>query len=189
MKRSDVMEIVARYRNGAPAITGPGATSGTFWAAAHEPATIYNMEMGYATPMCLGVALALPAQKVIALEGEGSAILGMPALVTIGRYQPPNLVVIIFDNKLYGTGGGEVETGTATGTDLRAVATACGIKHAESVTDVEQAEEMIRRALAEPGPWVLVAEIEATDTTKRPVPDVDHVEAASAFRSELAQRR
>jgi thiamine pyrophosphate-dependent acetolactate synthase large subunit-like protein len=189
MQRTEVMGIIARHRNGIPAVAGPGATSGTLWAADHHPATIYNMEMGYATPLCVGVALAMPDRKVLALEGEGSAILGLPVLATIGRYQPENLVVVIFDNEVYGTGGGEVETATAHGTDLVAVSKGCGITRSFRVTTPDEAEQLLGRAFTEPGPWVLVAPITATDTTARPRPGPDHVETAYAFRGELERHR
>ena len=189
MQRTDVMSIIARHRNGIPAVAGPGATSGMLWAAGHHPATIYNMEMGYATPLCVGVALAMPDQKVLALEGEGSAILGMPVLATIGRYQPDNLVVVIFDNQVYGTGGGEVETATAHGTDLVAISKACGITLAFPVTTPDQAEQLLARAFTEAGPWVLVVSIGVADTTARPRPGPDHVETAYAFRGELERHR
>ena len=189
MKRSEVTAIVAQLRQGAPAITGPGATSGMLWAEGHEAATIYNMEMGYATPMSLGVALALPHELVIALEGEGSAIAGVPALATIGRYQPANLIVIVFDNHVYGTGGGGVETATAHGTDIAALARACGIEKATTVSELHAAKEALRRAFTQRGPWLIVAEIDKSDTINRPLPDLDHVEAAASFRNELARRR
>lgn len=185
MKRSEVMAIIARNRKGAPTIAGPGATSGTLWAAGHHPATIYNMEMGYSIPLCFGVAHAQPDRKVLALEGEGSAILGLPALATVGRYQPSNLVVIVFDNGVYGTGGGAIETATTHGTDLAAVARACGIDRSTTITDLEEAENMITRAFDEPGPWFLVIVIEPSDTLDRPRPGVDHVEAAYALRNAL----
>lgn len=185
MKRSEVMEIIAHHRNGAPAVAGPGATSGMLWAAGHETATIYNMEMGYATPICLGVALARPDRMVVALEGEGSAILGMPALATVGRYQPANLVIVVFDNGVFGTGGGGIESGTSHGTDLAAVARACGIEGSSTASNLEEAESVVARAFSEPGPWFLVMVTEASDTVDRPRPGPDHVETAYAFRNSL----
>lgn len=186
MNRSEFMEVFVRHRDGAPAITGPGATSGTLWAARHDAQTIYNMEMAYSTPMSLGVALVRPQQRVVALEGEGSAVAGMPVLATIGRYQPDNLIVIIFDNRVYGTGGANVETATAHGTDLMNVARSCGIEGVVRVSDVTTAEEALQRAFLEPGPWVIVADVDMSDSLSRPLPEQDHVETAQAYRAGLA---
>lgn len=187
MNRSDFMTVFARLRDGAPAITGPGATSGTLWAAGHDPATIYNMELAYATPMCLGIALARPDRKVVALEGEGSAVAGLPVFATIGRYRPANLIVIVFDNRVYGTGGASVETATAHGTDLLAVARSCGLDNSVRVADLDAAESALRRAFAEPGPWVIVADVDMSDSLSRPLPEQDHVETAAALRAVLAR--
>ena len=198
MNRREVVEVFAAQRNGAPAITGPGATSGTLWSLGHQPATIYNMELGYATAMCLGVALAAPDQRVYALEGDGSTIAGLATLTSIGRHRPPNLVVIVFDNGVYATGVGvgegvTEETGTSHGTRIAAVAVNCGIP-ADRVTEVEAAGEFeaaLRRAGTEPGPWLIVARIDQSDATGSPTrrrPGVDVVESAAMFKREMVER-
>src|SRR5207249_1225664 len=71
----------------------------------------YNMDMPYTSPMCLGLALACPDERVVALEGDGSMLMALSGLTTIGRYQPENLTVIVFDNRVYlTTGSGTVPT-------------------------------------------------------------------------------
>ena len=95
-------------------IVGPGTTSGALYQADHRAPTIYNMDMGYATAICLGLALAVPAERVVALEGDGSALAGLGVLSTIGRYAPPNLVVVVFHNGVYAScGDGQVPTAAA----------------------------------------------------------------------------
>ena len=198
MNRRELIEVFSRYRQGGPAITGPGATSGTLWSMGHEAVTIYNMELGYATAMCLGIALAAPDQRVFALEGDGSMIAGLATLTSIGRHRPPNLVTIILDNGIYATGVGSgpgitEETAASHGTRLAAVAVDCGIP-ADRVIEVDQLEGFetaIQRAVDEPGPWVIVARIDASDATGSPTrrrPGVDVVESAVLFRREMVER-
>jgi TPP-dependent indolepyruvate ferredoxin oxidoreductase alpha subunit len=198
VNRRELIEVFSRYRRGGPAITGPGATSGTLWSTGHEPVTIYNMELGYATAMCLGIALAAPDQHVFALEGDGSMIAGLATLTSIGRHRPPNLVTIILDNGIYATGVGSgpgitEETAASHGTRLAAVAVDCGIP-ADRVLEVDELpafENAIQRAVDEPGPWVIVAHIDASDATGSPTrrrPGVDVVESAVLFRREMVER-
>ncbi len=198
MNRRDVVEAFAAARAGAPAITGPGATSGTLWSLGHEPATIYNMELGYATAMCLGLALAVPEQRVFALEGDGSTIAGLATLTSIGRHRPPNLVVIVLDNGVFATGVGigegvTEETAASHGTRIAAVAVDCGIP-ADQVSEVDTVDEFaaaLRRANAEPGPWLIVARIDRSDATGSPTrrrPGVDVVESAVLFKREMVER-
>jgi thiamine pyrophosphate-dependent acetolactate synthase large subunit-like protein len=198
VNRRDVIEAFAAVRNGAPAITGPGATSGTLWSHGHEPATIYNMELGYATAMCLGIALAAPDQRVFALEGDGSMIAGLATLTSIGRHRPANLVAIVLDNGVYATGVGfgpgvTEETAASHGTSLPNVAIACGVPADRVVTvdTLDACRAALQRSVAEPGPWVIVARIDASDATGSPTrrrPGVDVVESAVLFKREMVER-
>jgi sulfopyruvate decarboxylase subunit beta len=198
VERREVIELFARVRDGAPAITGPGANSGTLWATDHQPATIYNMELGYPTAMCLGFALAAPGQRVFAIEGDGSMIAGLATLTSIGRHRPPNLVVIVLDNGIYATGVGQgpgvTETTAAShGTRLAGVARSCGIPEANvvDVDTVEATEAALHRATSEPGPWFIVARIDTSDATGSPTrrrPGVDIVESAGDFKREMLRR-
>ena len=129
MQRADLVSLFAELRTGEPVIVGPGTTSGALYQVDHRAPTIYNMDMGYATAICLGLALAVPTERVVALEGDGSALAGLGVLSTIGRYAPPNLVVVVFHNGVYAScGDGLVPTAAAATTDLAAVAPACGIR-------------------------------------------------------------
>src|SRR5277367_100667 len=73
MKRPKFLEIFERHRKGAPTITGPGlGTRQLFAIVGDDPSILYNMEMQYAAPLCMGLALARPQQRFVALEGDGS---------------------------------------------------------------------------------------------------------------------
>jgi thiamine pyrophosphate-dependent acetolactate synthase large subunit-like protein len=134
----------------------------------------------------LGIALARPDRRAIALEGDGSSIAGMPVLASIGRLRPANLVVVIVDNGIYGTGTGTVETATRHGTDLAAVARACGIPSDQVVTPTDDAAvaASLEAAMRVDGPWVVVVKVEpdaSVATDQRPTPGLDFVEASLRF--------
>ena len=75
MRRPDFIEVFARHRGGIPTITGPGLVSRELFAFTGDDSTVlYNMEMPYATAMCLGLAMARRGQRIVALEGDGSMI-------------------------------------------------------------------------------------------------------------------
>jgi sulfopyruvate decarboxylase subunit beta len=160
MKRPDFIEAFARYRGDIPTITGPGLmTRELFAVTGDDPTILYNMEMPYATPMSMGLAMARPVQRIVALEGDGSLLSALGILSTVGRYKPPNLTIIVLDNQSFSTFGAGMTSATATGTDLAAVARACGLDKTISVDTVELAVPAIVKVLREPGPWVLVAKV------------------------------
>jgi thiamine pyrophosphate-dependent acetolactate synthase large subunit-like protein len=171
----------------------PGFTGHELAAAGHDDATIYNMEMGYAASMCLGLALACPSQRVVALEGDGSMLMSLGTFATMARYAATNLSVVVFDNGRYlTTGSGAVETATAFGVDLAAIAHASGIAGACQVSDLREFENAIRTALSEDGPWVIVARVDASDRTDpraRGGFPADLVEQSVLFRRALRQRQ
>jgi sulfopyruvate decarboxylase subunit beta len=162
MKRPDFIEVFARHRGDVPTITGPGLmTRELFAMTGDDPTILYNMEMPYATPMCMGLAMARPQQRIVALEGDGSLISALGILTTVARYRPSNLTVIVLDNESFSTFGASMISATATGVDLAAVSRACGIEKTISVDTVELAETAIPKVLHEPGPWVLIAKVDA----------------------------
>jgi thiamine pyrophosphate-dependent acetolactate synthase large subunit-like protein len=142
--------------------------------------------------MCLGLALALPGQRVVALEGDGSMLMTLGTLATVARYAAKNLTIIVFDNGRYlTTGSGSVQTATAHGVDLAAIAGAAGIAGAVEVSDLAAFELAITRAMSEDGPWLIVARV---DTSDRADPRArggfpnDLVEQSVLFQLALRQR-
>lgn len=190
MTRQDVVNALVAVRGDAPVISGPGTISRLLFVTQHQAATIYQMDLAYATSMSLGVALARPDQhRVVGIEGDGSIIAALGVFTTIGRYQPKNLVSIVVDDGVYGSvADGTLETGT---TDLAAVAKSCGVRNAVTVTNKDDAASAMRRAFAEPGPWVMVMKVDNSDRMlmrdKRGIISFDIVETALNYRRELAQ--
>ncbi|QKM49756.1 hypothetical protein B7760_03814 [Burkholderia glumae] len=54
--------------------------------------------MGCVTPLALGLALARPDLTVVAVDGDGAALMRMGAFATLGAYGPKNLVHVLLDN-------------------------------------------------------------------------------------------
>src|SRR5215467_482239 len=97
------------------------------YAAGHRPQNFYMLgSMGLACPIAMGLAMAQPERGVIALEGDGSILMGLGCLTTIANLKPRNLTIIIMDNALYQITGGQ-KTATGGVTDIVAVARGAGI--------------------------------------------------------------
>src|SRR5437660_3125709 len=103
MNRFDLTSrLVAKLKNEEAVIGGIGNTHFDLWATGQRPQNFYMLgSMGLAAPIALGVALAQPARRVFALEGDGSLLMQLGALGTIAAIKPNNLAVIVFDNGMY----------------------------------------------------------------------------------------
>jgi sulfopyruvate decarboxylase subunit beta len=162
MNRIEAMDVVSAARGAAAAVTGPGANSGLLYEKADRPATLYNMELGYASSVALGVALACPQRQVLAIEGEGSFFAGATILSTMWRLRPQNLVVIVLDNEIWGTADGLEPTATAFGLDLARLALATGWDEANvhRSADVSTFRGHVEKALRGGGPHLVIGKID-----------------------------
>ena len=160
MLRFDATQLVLRHAGNSPIVGNLGPTSDELYhAAAARDRNFYTYgSMGLCSSIALGMALSAP-DKVISLDGDGSLLMNLGAIATIGREGPPNLVVVVWDNEAWGQTGGQTSH-TGAGTDLAEVARSCGIDHTATVYDLETLEDVFGQAMREPGPWFIVAKIE-----------------------------
>ncbi|MCZ6472038.1 MAG: thiamine pyrophosphate-dependent enzyme [SAR324 cluster bacterium] len=112
--------------------------------------------MGMASSMGLGLAMARPDTKVITLDGAGSLLMNLGSLATATVNNPPNLVHICWDNRMYQLTG-EQPTATAFRTDLAKVAEGCGFASVARCETLDAFKAAFDNALAEPGPHFILA--------------------------------
>ncbi len=101
----------------------------------HEGNLLIGM-MGCAIGVGMGLALALPHRKVIVLDSDGSVLLSLFNLATLGNLQPKNLAVYVFDNGVYSGTRISYPTATSGNTDLEAMARGAGINNAVTVREI-----------------------------------------------------
>lgn len=117
--------------------------------------------MGLASSIGLGLALNLPDEHVVVLDGDGSVLMNLGALATMARYRPPNLTHIIFDNGSLLSTGGFVTHTTSGLTDLAAIARAAGAPHVAAVNTPYDFMEAVGEAFDRDDLSVIVCRVEA----------------------------
>ncbi len=146
----------------------PGLGSATYdvAAAGDHPLNFYLWgAMGGTTMIGLGLALARPDRRVVAIPGDGDMLMGIGSLATIGVKQPNNLVVVVLDNAHYGETGMQ-PSHTNAGIDLVAMALACRFKQARAVSRIEEAGDVRALLHRGQGPILINARIKAEDTPR-----------------------
>jgi thiamine pyrophosphate-dependent acetolactate synthase large subunit-like protein len=174
MNRFDITKrMVALLRHDEAVIGGIGYTNFDLWAVGHRPQNFYMLgSMGLAVPIGMGVALAQPRRKVIALEGDGSILMQLGSLATVAARGQKNLAIVIMDNGAYQITGGQ-KTLTEEGADIVAIARGCGLQQSVWAADESAFEELIALSLKEDGPWLIGCRIDSEkpkDTTERDPP-------------------
>lgn len=193
MNRLQAIDAVAAARADAVVVMGPGANCGLLYERADAPATIYNMDMGYATAVALGIAVARPRRRVLAIEGEGSFYAGTTVLSTIWRLRPENLVILVLDNGVWGTADGKEPTATAFGLDLIRLALASGWNERQvgNATEADELGRALSSALRGRGPWFIVGKTDASkdepSSAGRARPKRHLLDCAVLMRTELSR--
>ncbi|MBI3455224.1 MAG: thiamine pyrophosphate-binding protein [Candidatus Rokubacteria bacterium] len=160
MRPSEAMAAIYPELESRIVVTIMGAVASELHSLGHRPNFFYmEHAMGLASSMGLGIALALPEQQVIVLDGDGSLLMNLGTLSTMARYKPGNLLHIVFDNEsLLSTGGSP--TATATGADLAGIARASGVPRALAVGTVADLKAAVTAALASRTLTTIVAKVE-----------------------------
>ena len=116
-------------------VTGLGSPSYDVFAAGDRDQNFYLWgAMGGAAAMALGLAIAQPNKSVLVITGDGEQLMGMGSLASIGAQKPKNLTIVTLDNGHYAETGMQMSH-TSLGTDLSAVALACNLDWALTITD------------------------------------------------------
>ena len=162
MLRFEATQLVLRHAGDRPIVSNLGPTTDELWHAGHRDRNFYTYgNMGLCSSIALGMAVSTDEQ-VISLDGDGSLLMNLGTVATIGREQPRNLIVIVWDNEQWGQTGHQASH-TAHGTDLEQVARNCGIRNTETVRDLESLESAMLTALDQEGPWFIVAKIQEAE--------------------------
>jgi thiamine pyrophosphate-dependent acetolactate synthase large subunit-like protein len=176
--------LVGQLKREEAVIGGIGNTNFDLWCAGQRPQNFYMLgSMGLAIPIALGVALAQPKRRVVALEGDGSLLMQLGCLATVAAQAPKNLTIVVWDNGVYQITGGQ-KTASATA-DLVEIARAAGIASSHWAADEDEFDRLIASAL-KGGPNLIAARID--DKPGVGVTDRDPVQIRERFMRGLGVR-
>jgi phosphonopyruvate decarboxylase len=111
------------------------------YALDDRPNQLYMVgSMGCLTPFALGLALARPDLHVVALDGDGAALMRMGVFATLGAYGPANLTHLLLDNGAHDSTGGQATVSPQV--SFAGVAAACGYASAVEGDDLALIDEL-----------------------------------------------
>jgi thiamine pyrophosphate-dependent acetolactate synthase large subunit-like protein len=168
MTRLEATRVIVGLAGDAPIVASLGHPAYDLFAAGDRPRNFYTWgSMGLASSIGLGLALARPDIRVFVLDGDGSLLMNLGSLATIGLLKPANLVLVVMDNEEYATTGGQ-KTPTAHGADLDAASRAMGVSRTATVrTQAELGGALDVRPAAQ-GALVLIAKVSESAPTAKP---------------------
>lgn len=114
--------------------------------------------MGLAPSIAMGVALARPGLRVVALDGDGALLMALGALAFAGAVRPKGFYHVVFDNGVYASTGNQPTISQHV--SLSAMAAAAGYRCLPDVDSIDDMAPAYRELLAAPGPAFLRVRVE-----------------------------
>ena len=160
-------------------------SSATDWMAiADRPLNYFAFgAMGLASSHAMGLALARPDKRVIVLDGDGSLLMNLGTLVTIGAVAPKNFTHIVGHNGSYEANGGHPIPNRQT--DFAGIARSSGIAKAQRIDQLADFERAIPGLLTDEGPLFVDLVIEQGELGPRSYKDMYSRARREAFRQAL----
>jgi len=176
MNLADILSDLSAHRGDEVVIAT--MTAGFAWPLYSHSARdfCYIAPMGSASSIGLGLALARPDLRVWVLDGDGSLLMNLGALVTIGAQSPRNLVHIVLNNGVYAITGGQRVPGSGVA-DLAAMARAAGVSTTFTLENTADWKEFLVNGLSGQGP--VFVDVRVAPAYDRPaVPAMTHTARA-----------
>jgi phosphonopyruvate decarboxylase len=141
--------------------------------------------MGGAVSVALGLAVARPERRVIAIDGDGAALMRLGALTTVGAESPPNLAHVLIDNGQHESTGGQATV--SPGVDFCAIAAGAG--YPAVLATAQAAEVQAQLTDRTPGLRFLHVPVLPGVPAGLPRPAMPPAEVAQRFRAWLGPRQ
>ena len=158
--RQALNEVFSLLKDEDVAVFSTGIISREAFSLRDRPANFYMLgSMGMAVSFSLGIALSLPRQKVVVVDGDGAAFMNLGGLAMAGYSRAKNIVHIVLDNGVYASTG--AQRCISSSLDLCAFARASGYARAKTVKNPSSLRVLLRNVAFSSGPQFFRVMIDA----------------------------
>ncbi len=135
-RQEALRQVVAHTSDAATVVlASTGFCGRELYAIEDRPNHLYMVgSMGCVLPLALGLALARPDLRVIAVDGDGAALMRLGAFATVGSYGTANLLHLLLDNGAHDSTGGQATVSPQL--SFAGIAAACGYATSLETDDV-----------------------------------------------------
>jgi len=139
--------------------------------------------MGLASSHGLGLALARPDKRIVVLDGDGSLLMNLGTLVTIGAVAPKNFVHFVCNNGCYEANGSHPIPNQKV--DFSGLARSAGYAKCYDFSELPSFQQQIAHVLGEEGPIFSTLHIERTRPLTYDYPALYAADKRRALKAEL----
>ena len=188
MRRDDCLKVLARRRTDEIVVAAYMAAQEWIHISPSDLNYTCIGAMGQASSHALGIALGRPDRRVVVLDGDGSLLMNLGTLVTIGQAAPRNLLHIVCRNNTYETNGSVPIPGAAQ-VSFTGLARAAGYPRTWEFEDLAAWEEHVDQVLREEGPVLVELRMVPGDPYPEDFKRLASIPHRDAFRALMAGPR
>ena len=166
LNREKVLDVILdEIPNNSVVISTTGKTSREIFElrmrdkVSHQQDFLTVGSMGHCSSIALGIAISNPKKKIICIDGDGSLIMHMGSLSTIGNINPKNFIHILINNYVHESVGGQHTSSKYI--DMKALALANSYRYVSTVKKLENLNNELSSLFEEKGPSFLEIIVEA----------------------------
>ncbi len=169
MNRFDLLNNIQEILKDNLIICNIGLPSQELYKINDQPNYFYMLgSMGLCSSIGLGLSLS-QNKNVISIDGDGSVLMNMNTLATIGNRAPSNFTLLIIDNGSYGSTGDQ-RTFTDEETSLKEVALGSGCKNVIECSGEDTPKELSKAVNDKDNSYVIIAKINSGNVKIDPIP-------------------
>ncbi|MQT14882.1 phosphonopyruvate decarboxylase [Segnochrobactrum spirostomi] len=185
--RHDVLRVFSAHKRRDTALLATTGMCGReLFTIEDAPNHFYMVgSMGCVSSIALGLALARPDRRIVALDGDGALLMRMGNLATNAFHRPGNLLHVLLDNRSHDSTGGQVTASAAM--DWTAIARGAGYPRVIATSDLGEIAAVFDGWLADPDLTFLHIPIAPGSLSPLGRPTVTPAEVARRLRDFLAR--
>ncbi|HEV8341379.1 MAG TPA: thiamine pyrophosphate-dependent enzyme [Candidatus Binatia bacterium] len=184
MKRDECLKVLARHRTNEIVVAVYKAAQEWIHISPGDLNYTFTGAMGQGSSHALGLALGRPDKRVIVLDGDGSLLMNLGALVTIANAAPKNLMHLLCENGTYETNGA-VSIPARDRVNFKGLAREAGYSKVYEFSDVTSWDLALNHVLKEDGPVFVELKVEPGEDYPEDFRRLYNVDFREAFRRSL----
>jgi sulfopyruvate decarboxylase subunit beta len=181
MKRDECFRILARHITD-EAVVATYSSAAEWTEINPRPLNYLSIgAMGLDSSHGLGLALGRPDKRVVVLQGDGSLLMNLGCLVTIGAVAPKNLVHFVAHNETYEANGSHPIPNRKV--DFAMMARSSGYAATYDFSDLRMFEQQVGHVLEQDGPVFATLHIEPSKPLTYDYPSLYDPAKRKAFKA------
>jgi len=169
MNRFELLSLLQKTLQDNLVVCNIGLPSQELYKINDRPNYFYMLgSMGLSSSIGLGLSLTIN-KNVISIDGDGSVLMNMNTLATIGNRAPSNYTLLIVDNGSYGSTGDQ-KTFTNEKTSLKDVAIGAGCEKVIECSGEDTLESLNKALVDRAHSYVIISKINSGNVPIKPIP-------------------